>query len=669
MNAESWYYTDGENSIGPFSRERLQALHAAEIITNETLVCQAGGEWICFSEGVGPAADEANTASPDAENGTDSVKSDSSQHLIGRTRPNILVGSAVAVLILIAIGLGMLSFAKKRGTAVKPEPKKHRAVVKRMPSREDFAQALSSTRIVASPPGTIIIQDGWGQNLVVNISLYPTESGDNKPAVPEGYELSSHFNSLNIDQPGGWANEPNMPPPITLVQGDTVSLQRPPDKELMDAINTLIDWSIAAVTTNTRTLKREINPESEANTYVFYCDMNRDRFNLVQETPLSASQSGAFGQVFSITDYNRSHLWKYLFDHYDEVNALAAEYLAVSKHSAEIRLAETNAAGKRKREELDRQEQAEKAATDQVDRVFQRPDGKSEHDAVVTPAPTPLAEPSQSPAAEPITAPIAVETPPATAQPVSSTPLNQQTSAPQPTPRLHVVPGDEVVTVREERLFFKDQPERKAEAGQKFVVAAQRPDLAKVFVMAKNGAGQDIALSVAEAAVSAVPVDVPALLRSAIQAGEAGSKAVAEQFLARASNASPTEPAVAQIREALVQFSAAQNALSQAAQSAQPERAEAARLRRNAQVVDRPNPFNPSDTSNQERAQQMRQQADQLESGIAESIRTAEEKLVSAKQALRSIVTSDSAESQPASNSGNSEAQAIPGLTTRFPPK
>src|SRR5438128_2322014 len=64
-----WYYTDGENSVGPFSEERLSGLHAAGVISDSTLVCPAGHqEWITFAEAVSDSHTTNNEADPKSLN-------------------------------------------------------------------------------------------------------------------------------------------------------------------------------------------------------------------------------------------------------------------------------------------------------------------------------------------------------------------------------------------------------------------------------------------------------------------------------------------------------------------------------------------------------------------------------------------------------------------------
>jgi uncharacterized RDD family membrane protein YckC len=51
MKYQEWFYRDAEKSVGPFNLSRLNQLHAAGIITNETLIRRNDSrEWIEFSD-------------------------------------------------------------------------------------------------------------------------------------------------------------------------------------------------------------------------------------------------------------------------------------------------------------------------------------------------------------------------------------------------------------------------------------------------------------------------------------------------------------------------------------------------------------------------------------------------------------------------------------------
>jgi hypothetical protein len=203
--------------------------------------------------------------------------------------------------------------------------------------------------------------------------------------------------------------------------------------------------------------------------------------------------------------------------------------------------------------------------------------------------------------------------------------------------KLTAGPGDEVIVTHEATLFFKDEPHGTAKVGEKLIVHTHRPDVAKVFIISKDPLGKEIALTISDTAVIAAPVDVGMLLRNAVIAGEASNGALTEQLLQRAKRVAPNEPIIDQIRAAVRSLTAAESAYNKAEQTAPAARLEAARLRKNAQTIDRPNPLDSSDTSNRDRANDLREKAKQMEEEVSEKTRSFQEQIVSAKQALREI--------------------------------
>ena len=133
------------------------------------------------------------------------------------------------------------------------------------------------------------------------------------------------------------------------------------------------------------------------------------------------------------------------------------------------------------------------------------------------------------------------------------------------------------------------------------------------------------------------PDDVSSLLRQALTAAEAGNRPVMDQLLLQVAKDSPNEPAIAAIRKAGNDLASAQAAINQLNQAAGPTKAEAARLRQNAKNIDHPNPLIPRDTSYMQRADQMRKQADQIESQMKESLLAAEKQFKSAQAELTAI--------------------------------
>ena len=137
--------------------------------------------------------------------------------------------------------------------------------------------------------------------------------------------------------------------------------------------------------------------------------------------------------------------------------------------------------------------------------------------------------------------------------------------------------GDKVRIRRAAPMFFGSEQFREGIEGELFKVLAYRTELKKVFVLAKGKDGRDIALG--------IDADAVELARAAVRSAT-GSSGTSDNQKAMAANIA----------------------------------AEVVRLRKNADVIDRPNPLIPNDTSNQARAAKLRAQADALERQAASSV-------------------------------------------------
>lgn len=185
--------------------------------------------------------------------------------------------------------------------------------------------------------------------------------------------------------------------------------------------------------------------------------------------------------------------------------------------------------------------------------------------------------------------------------------------------------GDEVKLTKPAPLNFRDQKFRDGKEGDMLSVVAHRPDLKKVFVLAKDKTGKDIALSVAEDAIVLVPKDTTKLQEQAITAAKSGKFDEASRLIEQALRHDRSNHQLAQIKSAILAASTAKQRLALAKAGQGNAATAAAQKRRNAAAADRPNRLNPNDTSNRERAARMREEADQMEAAAKQAVADAEE--------------------------------------------
>lgn len=513
----------------------------------------------------------------------------------------------------------------------------------RPPTRKIFNKRLMSVTM-HSNKGSINLIDSNGEELVMEV-----RPKDNS------YDLVTAVKKYDY-----YLQDKDKEPRLML--GDYVINES--SDELKVAIETMIDWSISQAENQVLSLKRDIS-SGRKNSYKFRGDLKTNTFelsewkNLLDEGNFNQSiyilnATGHSGAQTVITTFNRVHLWKYIFDHYKEVIAAADADFSVQNAK---RLKDEQNQEKKRQEDQKRKEaikagalRAQRDEQERMEKLFPRTNKPGAEEPVIkdtnptmphrldlppTPAPTPQPSPklSVTPGGEePLKKdvnpmpPPRLDAPPTRAQP------------PQPSPKLSVAPGDEILITRGEMMFFKDKPQREAIVGEKFVVVEQRPDSGKVFVLAKNQTGQDVALSISDTAVGAAPVDIAGLLKSAIKASEINNIAAMEQLLSRANRAAPNEPSIRLIRKASQELANAQAALQQVRQSLATTHVKASQLVRNAQTVDRPNPLDSRDTSNQQRAQGMRDEANQMEEDATKGLRSAEKRVKLSKSALLDII-------------------------------
>lgn len=182
--------------------------------------------------------------------------------------------------------------------------------------------------------------------------------------------------------------------------------------------------------------------------------------------------------------------------------------------------------------------------------------------------------------------------------------------------------------------------------------------------------------SAAQAPSPPAAVDIPTKLKdltSLIQRKKWRDLADACQALANSSE------------EALKPFAALGADLSSALKDADLARqkkpktsAEATRLRRNAEVIDRPNPLHPEDHSNEERARKLREQADSLEENDKNEAEQAERRIAEIASTIESQIatagdsgtpdeeTAEAGDDNPSDDSEASAGSFIPTLSLEF---
>ena len=214
--------------------------------------------------------------------------------------------------------------------------------------------------------------------------------------------------------------------------------------------------------------------------------------------------------------------------------------------------------------------------------------------------------------------------------------------------------GDQIKLTREEPLLFHDQVFRAGKEGESFSVLAYHPEQKKVFVLAKDKDGKDVALSVAEDAITVVTKASNKLDEQALAAAKSGKLDEAKPLIAQAIKSNPTDGGLQAHNTAIAALATAKNSLDRAKAEHPKNMAAAAAKRKNAAVVDRPNPLNPNDDSNQNRAEKMRDDANKVEAAAKQAVVEAEKAHLDAIAALEG---GTSASATPAGK-GNAPAPA-----------
>ena len=208
-------------------------------------------------------------------------------------------------------------------------------------------------------------------------------------------------------------------------------------------------------------------------------------------------------------------------------------------------------------------------------------------------------------------------------------------------------PNDEVHLTRDTPLLFLDKPLRQGTTGETFKVLAYQPEQKKVFLAAKDPAGKEIAVSVAEESVSLVPADkakVQADVLDAVSHQQYSHQqyAVAKTLLDSALRASPDDVDLHNTSVALEALVKSATQLNQMTFSQNTVATDLQRRRRNADVTDHPNPLDTRDQSGRQRAAQMRTEAKSIEAQSIQSVRTAQANYDASLSAFKAVISSSS---------------------------
>jgi len=188
---------------------------------------------------------------------------------------------------------------------------------------------------------------------------------------------------------------------------------------------------------------------------------------------------------------------------------------------------------------------------------------------------------------------------------------------------------DEVQLKQDEPLSFNNSTYREGHKGEIFTVLAYRSDTRKLYLLATDSVGKPIALSVADSAVMIKRKDPEVIAAKAFEALRAGKLDQAQRLLEDAGKLEGAQElyteAAAHIRDLTKAIADYQQGLIQQ----QREQSEIDRRRKNAAVMDRPNPLNPQDNSNRLRAADARREADEMEQRTKEGLNAAQSQIIS----------------------------------------
>jgi hypothetical protein len=196
--------------------------------------------------------------------------------------------------------------------------------------------------------------------------------------------------------------------------------------------------------------------------------------------------------------------------------------------------------------------------------------------------------------------------------------------------------GDEIKLTRDESLYFRGQIFRQGMSGETFSVLSHHPEIRKVFVNA-NDKGKQIAVSISEDAVTLVLKDTMELRSEAIASARGGQFPEALRLISQAIRSDPQDVRVLQTLMAISNVQTASVELERAKTEQRRILIEGVRVRKNAAVVDRPNPLDPRDTSNHQRAEIMRKSADTADAAAKISVVNGQDAFDSAMALLNAL--------------------------------
>lgn len=193
-----------------------------------------------------------------------------------------------------------------------------------------------------------------------------------------------------------------------------------------------------------------------------------------------------------------------------------------------------------------------------------------------------------------------------------------------------IQPGDTIKLIRKEPLLFREQPFRDGEEGETFSVLARRPETGRVFVLLKDKDGKDIAASIPDNAVTVVAKASTKIRERAVTAAKAGNLDEATRLIVEALKADPKDPELLAVSQAIITLGAAKETMEKAKKQQAQANVIATTKRKNAAVTNRPNPLAPNDTSNQRRAEVMREEAQAMEAEAKLAVSNAQSRYQSA---------------------------------------
>ena len=261
------------------------------------------------------------------------------------------------------------------------------------PSRTHFTELYSSITAELTPDGKVLLQDKEGQQLVINIVpniSSPQSTRSNKLEVPfdifqikdpETHETVREDNKLVLEDGNNHKN------------GKFV--ENGEFEGFPEAVNALIEWSIAVVETREKSLKRGVTPHEDSKYFPFevYCSEKERMYYLVAIYQRSFGSAQEFQSVPTkwvngelvfmtkyispITTFSRAHLWKYLFDSYSKIQDLAQRYAEQAKLQSQIDNDAKNKSEQNRLLQIENEqilkEKAEKKEKERLDSLFPQP--------------------------------------------------------------------------------------------------------------------------------------------------------------------------------------------------------------------------------------------------------------------------------------------------------